>query len=63
VKCMHIGEEEVSPSHLITVVVPLEEEEVLAPQGPAIAVPPEEEVVPGPLSRSRCRALLEEEVP
>jgi hypothetical protein len=49
-KRMHIGEEEVSLSQPITVVVPPftvpPEEEV--PQGPAVVVPPEEEEVLAP---------------
>jgi hypothetical protein len=39
---MHVGEEEVSLSQPITVVVRLEEEEVPVLRGPAVVVPPEE---------------------
>jgi hypothetical protein len=44
-KPMRIGEEEVSLSQPITVVVPLEEEEDPVSQGPVVMVPPEEDEV------------------
>jgi hypothetical protein len=44
VKRMRDGGEEVTLSQPVTVVVPLEEEEVLVPQGPAVVVLLEEEV-------------------
>jgi hypothetical protein len=57
-KRMHVGEEEVSLSQLITAVVLLEEEEVPVPQGPTVAVPSEEVEVPAP----PVTVLPEEEV-
>jgi hypothetical protein len=44
VKRMHDGGEEVTLSQPVTVAVPLEEEEVLVPQGPAVVVLLEEEI-------------------
>jgi hypothetical protein len=61
VKRMRVGEEEVSLSHPITVVVPPEEEEVPIPQGLAVAVPPEEEDVPVPLQPPPVMVPPEEE--
>jgi hypothetical protein len=66
VKRMRVVEEEVSLSQPQTDAVPLEEEEVPAPQGPVVVVPPEEEVPPeevevpatpcrGPIVGPHCR--------
>jgi hypothetical protein len=46
-KSMRVGKEEVSHAP-VTVVIPMEEEEVPVSQGPFVTVPPEEEEVPTP---------------
>jgi hypothetical protein len=55
VKCMCVGEEEVSLSQPITVAVPSKEEEVLVPQSPAVAVPLEEEEEVPPEQEEVCQ--------
>jgi hypothetical protein len=55
VKHMHVGEEEVSLSQLVTTTVPPEEEEVPVSQG-LQRLPPEEEDVPVPLDHPLSRS-------
>jgi hypothetical protein len=52
---MQDGEEEVSPSQPVTTMAPLEEEEVLVPQG-LRQLPPKEEDIPVPLERPLSRS-------